>query len=186
MFSKFYICDAKIAYLDDIANLEILPYGLHFAESCHLLKLSKIILCGVVYRPPQQCNFYNFFEDMCIAHSDFIEKESNILGDFNTDVTKSRRCNLVKSLFDVMNMFNFSQIISDVTRVSKTSSTTIDLILVSDTDKISQRDVLDLGISDHCLIYCTRKVLRNTINSHNTVKIRSLKITMKKHSRRIC
>ena len=69
-----------------------------------------------------------------------------------------------------MNMFNFSQIISDVTRVSKTSSTTIDLILVSDTDKISQRGVLDLGFSDHCLIYCTRKVLRN-----NTVKIRSLK-----------
>ena len=112
---------------------------------------------------------------MCIAHSDFIEKESNILGDFNTDVTKSRRCNLIKSLFDVMNMFNFSQIISDVTRVSKTSSTTIDLILVSDTDKISQRGVLDLGISDHCLIYCTREVLRNTINSHNTMKIRSLK-----------
>ena len=31
-FSKIHICDAKIAYLDDIANLEILPYGLHFSE----------------------------------------------------------------------------------------------------------------------------------------------------------
>ena len=62
-----------------------------------------------------------------------------------------------------------------MTRVSKTSSTTFDLILVSDTDKIFQRGVLDLGISDHCLTYCTRKILRNTINSHNTVKIRSLK-----------
>ena len=62
-----------------------------------------------------------------------------------------------------------------MTRVSKTFFTTIDLILVSDTDKNSQRGVLDLGISDHCLIYCTRKVLRNIINSHNTVKIRSLK-----------
>ena len=27
--SKVHICDAKIAYLDDIANLEILPHGLH-------------------------------------------------------------------------------------------------------------------------------------------------------------
>ena len=87
-------------------------------------------------------------------------------------MTTSRRRNLVKSLFDVMNMFNFSQIISDVTRVSKTSSTTIDLILVFDTDKISQRGVLGLGVSDHCLIYCTSKVLRNTINSRNTVEIR--------------
>ena len=32
LFSKVYICDAKIAYLDDIANLEILPYGLHFSD----------------------------------------------------------------------------------------------------------------------------------------------------------
>ena len=145
-----------------------------------LLPKTKLILCGVVYRPPQQCNFYNLFEDQCIAHSDFIENESVILRDFNTDVTKSKRCNLVKSLFDVMNMLNSSQIISDefltrVTRVSKTSSTTIDLILVFDTDKISRRGVLDLAISDHCLIYCTRKVLRNTINCHNTVKIWSLK-----------
>ena len=32
LFSKVHICDAKIAYLDDIANLEILPYGLHISE----------------------------------------------------------------------------------------------------------------------------------------------------------
>ena len=32
LFSKVHICDAKIAYLDDIAKLEILPYGLHFSE----------------------------------------------------------------------------------------------------------------------------------------------------------
>ena len=32
LFSKVHICDAKIAYLDDITNLEILPYGLHFSE----------------------------------------------------------------------------------------------------------------------------------------------------------
>ena len=32
LFSKVHICDAKLAYLDDIANLEILPYGLYFSE----------------------------------------------------------------------------------------------------------------------------------------------------------
>ena len=32
LFSKGHICDANIAYFDDIANLEILPYGLHFSE----------------------------------------------------------------------------------------------------------------------------------------------------------
>ena len=32
LFLKVHICDAKIACLDDIANLEILPYGLHSSE----------------------------------------------------------------------------------------------------------------------------------------------------------
>ena len=40
-FSKVHTCDAKIAYLDDIANLEILPYGLHFSE---VKSFTKIII----------------------------------------------------------------------------------------------------------------------------------------------
>ena len=32
MFSKVLICDAKIAYLNDIANLRILPYRMHFLD----------------------------------------------------------------------------------------------------------------------------------------------------------
>ena len=41
LFSKVHICDAKIAYLDDIANLEILPYGLHFSEVVSFTKIIK-------------------------------------------------------------------------------------------------------------------------------------------------
>ena len=41
LFSKVLICDAKIAYLDDIANLEILPYGLHFADVMSFTKIIK-------------------------------------------------------------------------------------------------------------------------------------------------
>ena len=48
LFSKVHTCDAKIAYLNDIANLEILPYGLHFQKSSHLLKLSKMLM-GNIY-----------------------------------------------------------------------------------------------------------------------------------------
>ena len=32
LFSKVHICDAKLAYIDDIANLEIFTYGLRFSE----------------------------------------------------------------------------------------------------------------------------------------------------------
>ena len=40
LFSKVHICVAKIAYLDDIANFEIIPYGLHFSE---VMSFTKII-----------------------------------------------------------------------------------------------------------------------------------------------
>ena len=33
----------KIAYLDDIANLEILPYGLNFSEVMTITKIIKIV-----------------------------------------------------------------------------------------------------------------------------------------------
>ena len=48
LFSKIHICDAKIAYLDDIANLKILFMVCTFQKSCHLLKLSKMLL-GNIY-----------------------------------------------------------------------------------------------------------------------------------------
>ena len=41
LISKDHICDAKIAYLDDKANLEILPYGLHFSEVMSFTKIIK-------------------------------------------------------------------------------------------------------------------------------------------------
>ena len=41
LFSTVHICDAKIAYLDDKANLEILPYSLHFSEVMPFTKIIK-------------------------------------------------------------------------------------------------------------------------------------------------
>ena len=41
LFSKVHICDAKIAYLDDIADLEIIHYGLHFLEVMAFTKIIK-------------------------------------------------------------------------------------------------------------------------------------------------
>ena len=38
---KVHICVAKMAYLDDKANLEILPYGLHFSEVMSFTKIIK-------------------------------------------------------------------------------------------------------------------------------------------------
>ena len=60
LFSKVHICESKIAYLDDIANLEILPYGLHLSEVMSFTKIIKdvdgyIIGCFKVMVPLAEC-----------------------------------------------------------------------------------------------------------------------------------
>ena len=49
-------------------------------------------------------------------------------------------------------------IIKHATRTTHTSSTLIDHILTNSREKISQGGVIDIGISDHQLIYLTQKL----------------------------
>ena len=48
-FQKVHNCDANIAYLDEIAKLEILPYGLHFSEVMPFTKLSKMFMGNIMF-----------------------------------------------------------------------------------------------------------------------------------------
>ena len=41
--------------------------------------------------------------------------------------------------------------------------------------KISQKGVIDIGLSDHQLIYWTRKILRTKANMHDQIRVRLLK-----------
>ena len=58
---------------------------------------------------------------------------------------------------------------------SRTTSSLLDHILTNASWKISQKGVIDVGLSDHQLIYCTRKILRTKANMHNQIRVRSLK-----------
>ena len=71
--------------------------------------------------------------------------------------------------------FFMTEIIRDPTRITSTTSSLLDHILRNAEKKISQKGVIDVGLSDHLLIYCTRKILRAKANMHNQVKVRSLK-----------
>lgn len=74
-----------------------------------------------------------------------------------------------------MLLFDLNQVISVPTRTIVNSSTTIDLIL-TDKHKLCNSRVIDIGLSDHSLIFYTRKVVKGAINKHNSVKVKSLKI----------
>ena len=74
-----------------------------------------------------------------------------------------------------MNLYGLSQVINVPTRLSENSSSLIDHILCNTTDKIFQSGSIPIGISDHNIIYCTRKVVKEKFHKHNTVNIRSMK-----------
>jgi len=94
--------------------------------------------------------------------------------DFNTNCSSTGNFSLINSLNSVCGMFSFKQYIKDFTRIASTS-TTIDLILVSYPDKISQSGVIDCCISDYLMTFCTRKITNAHIVKHYAVNVGSLK-----------
>ena len=70
---------------------------------------------------------------------------------------------------------SLEQIITRPTRITDQTATLIDHILTNSPDKVSQSGVIDLGLSDHDLIYCTRKTSLPKSHKHNEIFVRSLK-----------
>ena len=141
-----------------------------------ILPKTRPILTGVCYRPPKQGDFFDLLEQSCSQINDFMEMEIVLMGDFNTNILQQDKgTSLSESLNNFKCVFGLTQLITEPTRICDNSETIIDLIFVSDSLKICQSGVRAIGLSDHLLIYCTRKVHKMQINKHNTVHIRSPK-----------
>lgn len=103
----------------------------------HVTPKSKPILCGCLYRPPQQHDFYNVLDNICASSGHLQEYETVLLGDFNTDVLIKTNSSLLTSFKRFVDVHNFRQLICHFTRICTQSSTAIDLILVYDSGKIN-------------------------------------------------
>ena len=138
-------------------------------------KKSKPIYVCSLYRPPsskaiEHTEDYTKYLSSCI---DNLQKNSEvfILGDFNVDVSK--RNNLSSLIGEICKSKVLTQHVSSPTRVTEHSSTTIDLVL-SNSKHAKDCEVVNLGISDHSLVYIRRE--RTKIDRRGRkVKIRSLK-----------
>ena len=139
-----------------------------------LLPKTKPILIGTVYRPPKDNDFFEYFEEQ--LNKIIPGCEIYILGDFNICFMHKLSV-LYKKYQNCLNMFNLKQIIDEPTRVTCSSKTLIDHIVVNSEEKISQSGVLPIGLSDHFLIYCTRNSgsNKNCGRKQNDIKIRSTK-----------
>ena len=118
--------------------------------------------------------FYAKLEDVLSSCTNFLKQECYILGDFNTDVLAEK--NVLKIDFEnCMRISDLKQIITEPTRSTDTYETAIDLICTSDVVNVSQSGVLPCKLSDHNVIYCTRKLMKCQFKGHNNVQLRIMK-----------
>ncbi len=97
-----------------------------------------------------------------------------IQGDFNIDLLNSDEDS--NTWLELMENYQFSQLINEPTRVTNKSRTLTDHILTTTPDKVGCTKVPKIGISDH---YPTVVVYKDTFgrkHTHTTIKYRSEKL----------
>ena len=112
-----------------------------------------------------------------LALNDLNDRETYILGDININLLcdKQKIPMGIKRYREFCALQGLTQIIENATRVTEKSSSLLGHILTNSKEKISQSGILDIGISDHQLIFCTRKTLRPKTDEKTFIKIRYLK-----------
>ena len=110
-------------------------------------------------------------------------------GNYAFDKSSSNNKNLnrfTKKHHEYCTLFDLKQLIKCLTRVTCKSSSILDHVLASFPDSFSRSGVINGGISDHQLIYCTRKDTRIKTYCHKQITFRSLKsYSLKRFMKRI-
>ena len=142
-----------------------------------------------MYRPPSQTNFLEIL-NRTFEKVDIDKKEIYILGDFNVNMYHNSRYIVrddtmissnflshdVKIYHQFCTMLGLKQLFQSPTRVTCSTSTLIDHILTSGASRVSQKGVINIGVSDHQLIFCTRKISRiKTGGAHKYLHFHLLK-----------
>ena len=119
-------------------------------------------MVGIIYRLPSQNNFLEIL-NKSVPSIDTDVKKTYILGDFNINMYESNKyifCenNTVcikfasadaKKYHHFWTMHGLKQLIQCPTRVTCSTSTLIDHILASFPSTVSQKGVINVGLSDH-------------------------------------
>ena len=131
----------------NIRNLEVL-----WAE---IILNNKKVLLGTFYLHPR----FDDWDLVCLSIDQALQLCPNLilLGDFNQnilDVTKS------KNIRNVIRMFNLNQLIDSPTRITRVSSTLIDLALTTPSLHCTEKGVLDPFCSDHCPIFISTNFIQ--------------------------
>ena len=146
------------------------------------------MIVGTIYRPSSQ----NSFLELLISNMkkiNSVDDEIFILGDFKinlflNDFYTLEKKNIlnsksipsyVKNYHEFCTFFGLKQLMEVPTRMTTSSSTIIDHISASYLEKASQCGVIRISLSDHQLIYSTRKISRINRGSQKQKQLHSFK-----------
>ena len=176
--------DGVCIYLRNTINyrLRVDPIAEGLEAVCvEIIKLnSKPFAMIACYRPPNSSVnhaddiFFQSFVNL-IATLDSEEKEIIILGDLNCDISAPIPSTYTKKLLALFEYYQLNQLINEPSRITESTRTTIDLILTNDPPKIVQSGVIQIGISDHNLIFTIRKFNICKSGAHKYITSRSFK-----------
>ena len=134
---------------------------------------SKPLFVGIAYRNPSiTFAWYDEFVNMM----DIINRnnESNILllCDFNLDLFKAQ-----PSWASTISFLGLNQLVTQPTRVTKSTSTLLDHIYTNNSDLVGDIDVPLVSVSDHHPIFCpwSTRLPKSPAKDHTTIRYRSFK-----------
>ena len=119
---------------------------------------SKPFLVTSLYRPPNtKAEIFDLINTL-IENIDGENKEFILVGDFNCDLLAINKSTLTNRFLDILNLFQLNQVIEDPTRITSHTQTLLDLFITNKPENIINSGAIQLGISDHSLIYGCRKI----------------------------
>ena len=120
---------------------------------------SSAFIIGTVYRPPSSDSlFFERFQDL--LEKLWIKRRNVVIvGDFNCDSARSTDRSITsisgQKLQNLLLQFDYMVINDKPTRVTKDTSTLIDLVISSNRNLIKNTRIVELGISDHMLVHAS-------------------------------
>ena len=119
------------------------------------------IAIGTMYKPPKipYGVFATVQENLAYVSTKY--NHTIICGDFNTDMLDPESRSTKFFHLNLLEPLGFTNVVKEPTRITESTSTLLDLFLVSNVDCVKKCNVVDIpGVSDHCLIYMAYNVCK--------------------------
>ena len=110
------------------------------------------------------------------SNVNFLDNGENILDKYKDMSKREPNFGVIpKKYAEICSKLGLKQLIKHPTRKTCHSSTLIDHIIRICEEKVTQSGAIDTSLSDHQLIFCTRKIKRVKANNHQQSSFRSFK-----------